>query len=43
MGSCIIKAIETATVRDGNLRFIGGVKGWNPDKMDELRPEKKTQ
>ena len=23
----LIKSIETATVRDGNLRFIGGVKG----------------
>ena len=35
----LLKAIENSTVRDGNLRFIGGVKGWNPDKMDELRPE----
>ena len=39
MGSCVLKAIENSTVRDGNLRFIDGVKGWNSDKMDELRPE----
>ena len=36
----LLKSIETATVRDGNLRFINGVKGWNPKDMDELRPEK---
>ena len=36
----LLKSIETATVRDGNLRFIGGVKGWNPKDMDVLRPEK---
>ncbi|MEC8789393.1 MAG: hypothetical protein VXX17_04960, partial [Candidatus Thermoplasmatota archaeon] len=36
----LLKSIETATVRDGNLRFIDGVKGWNPQDMDELRPEK---
>ena len=36
----LLKSIETATVRNGNLRFIGGVKGWNPKDMDELRPEK---
>ena len=35
----LLKAIENSTVRDGNLRFIDGVKGWNSDKMDELRPE----
>ncbi|MGB0488779.1 MAG: hypothetical protein ACPGMU_06100, partial [Candidatus Poseidoniaceae archaeon] len=35
----LLKSIDTATVRDGNLRFIGGVKGWNPEDMDELRPE----
>ena len=35
-----LKSIETATVRDGNLRFIDGVKGWNSKDMDELRPEK---
>ena len=36
----LLKSIETATVRNGNLRFIGGVKGWNFKEMDELRPEK---
>ena len=36
----LLKSIETATVRNGNLRFIGGVKGWNSKEMDELRPEK---
>ena len=35
----MLQAIETATVRNGNLRFIDGVKGWNADDMDELRPE----
>ena len=35
----LIQAIETATVRDGNLTFIDGVKGWNAQLMDELRPE----
>ena len=38
----LLKSIETATVRNGNLRFIGGVKGWNPKDMDELRPEKEA-
>ena len=35
----LIKAIETATVRDGNLCFVDGVKGWNSKEMDKLRPE----
>ena len=35
----LLQAVETATVRNGNLRFINGVKGWIADKMDELRPE----
>ena len=35
----LLKSIETATVRNGNLRFINGVKGWEPKNMDELRPE----
>ena len=35
----LLQAIETATVRNGNLRFIDGVKGWNAGDMDELRPE----
>ena len=35
----LLKSIETSTVRNGNLRFINGVKGWNPKNMDELRPE----
>ena len=35
----LLQAIETATVRDGNLRFVDGVKGWNSNEMDELRPE----
>ena len=35
----LLQAVETATVRNGNLRFIDGVKGWNADEMDELRPE----
>ena len=38
----LLQAIESATVRDGNLHFIGGVKGWNADEMDELRPEKEN-
>ena len=37
----LLKAIDTATVRKGHLRFIDGVKGWKPDEMDKLRPEKK--
>ena len=39
----LIKSIETATIRDDCLRFIDGVKGWNPSKMDELRPEKEGE
>ena len=35
----LLKAIDTATVRKGHLRFIDGVKGWKPDEMDKLRPE----
>ena len=35
----LLQAVETATVRNGNLRFIDGVKGWIADEMDELRPE----
>ena len=35
----LLQAVETATVRNGTLRFIDGVKGWNADQMDELRPE----
>ena len=35
----LLKSIETSTVRNGNLRFINGVKGWDPKNMDELRPE----
>ena len=35
----LLEAIDNSTIRDGCLRFISGVKGWNPDTMDELRPE----
>ena len=35
----LLKSIETATVRNGNLRFINGVKGWDSKNMDDLRPE----
>ena len=38
----LLKSIESATFRNGNLRFIDGVKGWNPRDMDELRPEKEA-
>ena len=38
----LLQAIESATVRDENLHFIGGVKGWNAGEMDELRPEKEN-
>ena len=39
----LLKSIETATIRDGNLRFIGGVNGWDSEIMDALRPENEAE
>ncbi len=35
----LLKAMDTATIRDNCLRFISGVKGWDAKSMDSLRPE----
>ena len=35
----LLKAMETATIRDNCLRFISGVEGWNAESMEALRPE----
>jgi len=35
----LIKSIEASTVKNGNLVFIDGVKGWDSKVMDELLPE----
>jgi hypothetical protein len=39
----LLKMIETSTIRDGNLRFAAGVKGWDPEEMEVLRPENETE
>jgi len=35
----LLEAIDNSIISDGCLRFISGVKDWNPNTMDELRPE----
>ena len=35
----LLEIIETSVIRDGCLRFNSGVAGWNPEAMEELRPE----
>jgi len=39
----LLKMIETSTIQDGNLRFAAGVKGWNPEEMEVLRPENEVE
>ncbi len=39
----LIKSLEMATIREGNLIFIDGVKGWDHKKMDILQPESVTK
>ena len=39
----LLQAIQTATVRDGCLRFVDGVSGWNSEEMDKLRPENEVE
>ena len=39
----LLKNIETAVIRDGTLRFISGVKGWDASEMEELRPESEKE
>lgn len=39
----LLKMIETSTIRDGNLRFAAGVKGWDPEEMEVLRPENEVK
>ena len=39
----LLKMIETSTIRDGNLRFIAGVKGWDAEEMEVLRPENEIE
>ena len=38
-----LQVIETAIIRDGSLRFISGVKGWDADNMETLRPESEPE
>ena len=39
----LLKMIETSIIRDGSLRFIAGVKGWDPEEMEVLRPENEIE
>ena len=39
----LLKMIETSTIRDGNLRFVAGVKGWDAEEMEVLRPENEVE
>ena len=39
----LLKMIETSTIREGNLRFIAGVKGWDAEEMEVLRPENEIE
>ena len=39
----LLQAIEAAIIRDDSLRFISGVKGWNAEDMETLRPESEPE
>jgi hypothetical protein len=39
----LLKIIETSIIRDGTLRFIAGVEGWDPEEMEVLRPENEIE
>ena len=39
----LLQAIESAIIRGDSLRFISGVKGWDAEEMETLRPESEPE